>query len=260
MATANQINWMRNVEERRHNIANERENARHNIRSEAINMYDIITKAASEKYKADSSLYGSMYSADKHFAGTTYAADTNYRGTIYSAQSHLAGTKYAADSSRASSMYAADKNYAASIYSADKNYEGTVYSANRSYDSTVLVNTGRIEAAQIAAQASRYSADLNYAAKNTATLSDYSIKKYTADKQYQVGMRNAIANMSDALIGAIESRELLTSKKFKNWADVYESTAAGGKSTASAMNTAIGTVKDLGGITASALGSVFSFI
>lgn len=162
MATTNQIAWMRNVEERRHNLAYELENRRHNMQSEILSLYDTNTKAETSRYQSDMNYAGTKYSADSHYNSSIYSADKGFQGTKYSADTHLLGTKYSADTSAAASKYSADMNYAGTVYSANKHYAGTVYSADRGYDSSVLVNTGRVEAAKISADASKYAADVKY--------------------------------------------------------------------------------------------------
>jgi hypothetical protein len=227
MATQNQIAWMRNVEERRHNRAYEAETARHNIRSEVINLYDIATRAATEKYKADTSyaatkysadtnLAGTMYSADTNLAGTKYSADTHYRATKYSADTNLLGTQYSADMHYKSTVYSADKNYMGTVYSADKNYLGTVYSANKSYGANVLANTGRIEAAQIQAEASKSNARLQANTKARGDTLNYQSDRYrnliqqdynrayfaTQQAQYNLSVDRFLLDSADSLVNA----------------------------------------------------------
>lgn len=238
---------MRNVEDRRHNLASEAELARHNIRSEVINLYDINTKAATAKYQsdmnyagtkynADANLQSSIYSADSHLAGTKYSADIGFQGTKYSADTHATASMYSADRNLQGTIYSADKHYQGTVYSADSNLKGTVYSANKSYDSNVLVNTGRIEAAKISAAANRYNADLNYST-NQAKLAE-------SRRQFN---NNYIISQNDALMRA----DMHYANKLSTLASTFRDYTQGANNISSAFKNSMNGLESIGNIASS---------
>lgn len=216
MATQNQIAWMRNVEERRHNYVSELLDRYRTDKTYDSNIYSSNMSYAGTKYSADKHYAGTKYSADHALAGTIYGADKNYAGTIYSADSRLAGTKYSADKSYAGTIYSSNMNYAGTKYSADKHYEGTKYSADTQWNIANATNAMNYMIAQernqnslvvqgISKESAKYVADKNYAA--TRAVPEYSndpyyvpgmsVSQYNVDKQAHQNFLDYRAKMKE---------------------------------------------------------------
>lgn len=216
MATQNQIAWMRNVEERRHNYVSELLDKYRTEKTYDSSIYSSQMSYAGTKYSADRHYEGTKYSADHALAGTIYGADKNYAGTVYSADKNYAGTVYSADTRLEGTKYAADKSYAGTVYSANMNYAGTKYSADTQFKIANATNTMNYTIAQernqnalsvqgISKESAKYVADKNY--ESTRAVPRYetdpyykpgiSVNQYNADKQRHQDFLNYEAKMKE---------------------------------------------------------------
>lgn len=164
--TNNQLLYLKQVEEGRHNLATEKETNRsnlatesetnrshlvdeaernrHNLVSEGIGR-DTLTETSRANLAREANQSDTLAENIRHNKATEnlsrlqtkmqartakYAADVNAAGVRYSANSSRASSKYAADASRAASKYSADSSASASKYSADKSAAASKYSTD----------------------------------------------------------------------------------------------------------------------------------
>jgi hypothetical protein len=105
--TVAQINYLRALEDRRHNQAQE-EIARE---QQDVQRYVADTQAASSRYVADTQATSSRYATDKQFTANTYATDTNAATQRYVSDQNASVNRFATQTQADTSRYATDRQF-----------------------------------------------------------------------------------------------------------------------------------------------------